>query len=83
MAKQNGVLKKVLRRVRRYWAALIASLILATVYVAMSLYIPILVGRAVDCIVDAGRVDFAAMKGELIGILICAAAAGIAQWVMN
>ncbi|MBP3304757.1 MAG: ABC transporter ATP-binding protein [Oscillospiraceae bacterium] len=83
MTKQNGVLKKVLRRIRKYWAALILSLILATVYVVMSLYIPILVGKAIDCIVDAGKVDFAAMKGELVGILICAAVAGISQWVMN
>ncbi len=84
MAKiQTSVLKKVLHRVRRYWAGIIASLLLAAVYVAMSLYIPILLGRAIDCIVDAGKVDFAAMRGELVGVLICALVAGISQWVMN
>ncbi len=80
---RDSVLKKVLRRVRRYWAAIIASLFLAAVYVAMSLYIPILVGRAIDCIIEAGKVDFSAMKAELFGVLICALVAGIAQWVMN
>ena len=63
MNNQIIVLKKVLHRIRRYWASLIASLILATIYVVMTLYIPILVGSAIDCIVDAGRVDFAAMAG--------------------
>jgi len=81
--KQNGALKKVLLRVRPYWAGLIASVILATVYVVMSLYIPILVGDAIDCIVDRGRVDFVSMKTYLVGVAVCAAAAGIAQWVMS
>jgi len=80
---QTIVLKKVLSRIRRYLPALIFSLILATVYVAMSLYIPILVGKAIDCIVDVGKVDFAAMERELLGILISAAIAGLSQWIMN
>ena len=80
----NGqTLGKVLRHIRRYWAELIASLLLAAVYVVMSLYIPILVGRAIDCIIEAGQVDLIAMKTQLLGVLICAAAAGISQWVMN
>ena len=62
---QFAILKKILRRLKRYVPALIGSLLLATVYVAMSLYIPILVGRAIDCIVSAGAVDFVAMAQEL------------------
>ena len=58
MANQMAILRKVLRRIRRYWVGLVVSLLLATLYVVMSLYIPILVGNAIDCIVDAGRVDF-------------------------
>ena len=76
-------LLKVLRRVRRYWPQLVLSLILAAAYVVMSLYIPILVGRAIDCIVDTGKVDFAGMKTELVGVLVCALTAGVCQWVMN
>ncbi len=78
-----SVLKKVLRRIKKYVPALALSLILALTYVAMSLYIPILVGQAIDCIIDKGSVDFAAMKQELLGILICAAVAGLSQWIMN
>ena len=80
---QKDVLKKVLGYVRRHWAGLILSLLLATVYVAMSLYIPILVGDAIDCIMDAGQVDFAQMAVYLRNVVLCALAAGIAQWVMN
>ena len=83
MANQLAVLKKVLRRVRRYWPGLLLSLALATVYVVMTLYIPILVGDAIDCIVDAGWVDFAGMGAYLRGVLLCAATAAAAQWAMS
>ena len=83
MNNQMTVLKKVLRRIRRYWGSLIVSLILATIYVVMTLYIPILVGNAIDCIVDAGRVDFTTMAGYLQGVVICAAVAALSQWLMS
>ena len=81
MAKKTDTraLGKVLRRVRRYWPGLIASLLLATVYVAMSLYIPILIGDAIDCVIDSGKVDFATMSGLLQKVVLCAFAAGISQ----
>lgn len=83
MNNQALVLKKVLHRIRRYWVSLIAALLLATVNVVMTLYIPILVGTAIDCIVDAGHVDFARMSVHLRNVLICAVVAGAAQWLMS
>lgn len=83
MNNQMSVLKKVLHRIRRYWPSLIAALLLATVNVVMSLYIPILVGTAIDCIVGLGKVDFDRMGYYLRGVLICAAVAAIAQWLMS
>lgn len=83
MANQMTTLKKVLYRIRRYWPALAATVILATVNVVMSLYIPILVGNAIDCIVDQGQVDFSAMGMYLGQVVLCAAVAALAQWVMN
>lgn len=83
MNNQMTVLKKVLCRIRRYWGSLILSLLLATLYVVMTLYIPILVGNAIDCIVDAGRVDFSAMAVHLRGVVICAGVAAAAQWLMS
>ena len=83
MNNQMTVLKKVLQRIRRYWGSLIASLVLATLYVVMTLYIPILVGNAIDCIIEAGRVDFAAMAVSLRGVIICACVAAVSQWLMS
>ncbi len=79
----TAVFKKVLGRIRRYMPALLLSLLLAAVYVVMSLYIPILVGQAIDCIVDKGCVDFSSMAPILVKVLICAGVAGLSQWVMN
>ncbi len=85
MAKQdqNAVFGKVLRRIRPYLPAMLGSLLLALLYVAMTLYIPILVGSAIDCIIEMGRVDFAMMAKYLRDVLICSAVAALAQWVMS
>ena len=80
---QISVLKKVLLRIRPYWYGMGASVLLALIHVAVTLYIPILVGDAIDCIVDAGRVDFDSMKTYLWGVLICALIAAGSQWVMS
>ena len=81
--EQMASLRKVLHRVRYFWPGLIASLILAAVYVFMSLYIPILFGDAIDCIVAAGHVDFASIEKIMYQVLICSLIAGCAQWVMT
>lgn len=80
---RGNILKKVLLRLRPYWAALIASIVLATVSVAMSLYIPILVGEAIDHIIGIGNVDFKAMGNKLLGVAICAGVSALAQWLMS
>ena len=83
MGNQMMILKKVLQRIRRYWLGVVCSLILATLYVGMTLYIPILVGRAIDCIISMGHVDFTRMGIYLREVLICAAMAAAAQWIMT
>ncbi len=83
MNNQLSVLKKVLLRIRRYWPGLVLSLLLATLYVVMTLYIPILVGNAIDCIVEAGCVDFARMGVHLRNVALCAVAAALSQWLMS
>ena len=80
---QNRTLSKVLLRIRPYWGLLCLSLVLALMYVAMSLYIPVLVGDAVDCIISAGNVDYQGVFRCLTAIIVCAGVAGIAQWGMN
>ena len=80
---QKITVNRVLARVKRFWPGLIASMLLAAVYVVISLYIPILVGNAIDCIVEAGNVDLTAMGIFLGKVAACALIAGGAQWVMT
>ena len=85
MAKetQTETLKKVLKRLKRYTPGILLSLLSAAISVVMSLYIPVLIGKAIDCIVEAGKVDFVPMKGCLTGVAVCALAAGLVQWGMR
>jgi len=80
---QRAVLKKVLVRIRPYSFGVVAALILATVNVVMSLYIPILVGEAIDCIVEKGKVDFASMGRYLWMVGTCTGVAALSKWVMG
>ncbi len=82
-SKNMTTLSKVLGRIKKYRVYLILSIFLAAVTVAGTLYVPILVGDAIDCIIGAGEVDFAAIMSILIRIGIIVAATGILQWVMN
>ena len=81
--EQTRTLKKVLCKIRPYWLSLCLTLALAVIYVAMSLYIPILVGNAVDCVISAGNVDFTGVFRCLAAIALCALIAGFSQWGMN
>ena len=84
MAKnQTVVMKKVLRRISPYGLQLVVSLLLATVQVAVTLYVPILVGNAIDCIIEAGRVDFETMGIYLGQVLLCTVAGAVSQWAMS
>ncbi len=77
------VLHKLLKRIARYRFLLVLSVILAAATVILQLYVPILFGDAIDNIVAAYRVDFAAMWGYLRAIIICAAVSGVTGWVMS
>lgn len=81
--QQKTTIGKVLRYIKKYWMYLGLSIFLAAVTVALTLYIPILTGRAVDLIVAKGLVDFEGilviLKRMAVVILLTAAA----QWVMN
>ncbi len=80
---QKQTIKRVLNYIKDYRIYLVISILLAVVTVALTLYIPVLVGNAIDCIVDKGKVDFNAIKPILIQIAIVAVSTAIAQWVMN
>ena len=80
---QSATLKKVLLRLRRYWGAMFASIVLATISVLVSLYIPILVGQAIDAVISKGNVNFAVVGQKLLGVAVCAGVSALAQWLMS
>lgn len=80
---QKSTLRKVLRYIRQYWGYLGASIILAAVTVALTLYLPILIGQAVDRIVGKGAVDFAGIFVILRKMAVIIGLTAVAQWMMN
>ena len=80
---KTNTLKRILRHIGKYRSLLFLSLLMSAVTVAGTLYIPILVGNAIDCIVSKGNVDFEKIAQILIKIGIVAAVTGLLQWIMN
>ncbi len=80
---QMDTLKKVLRYIARYRLLVAVSLLLAALSVALTLYVPIVVGDAIDFIVEAGHVDFAQILRCLVVIGVVVAITAVAQWAMN
>lgn len=81
--KQKDTILKVLRYIRKYQFQVILSLALAALTVALTLYIPILTGDAVDLIVDKGLVDMAGIFFIMKKIAIVMVITAVGQWVMN
>lgn len=79
----SSTLKKVLGRIARHRLNAVLSILLSAVYVGLSLYVPILAGRAIDNIIAPGSVDYAQIMLELTKIAVVAAIAALAQWLMN
>lgn len=79
----SGTLKKIFRYIKHYRGLLFLSIIFAAVTVVLTLYIPILVGRAIDFIVGKEDVNFDAVLKILLQIGIIASVTALLQWVMN
>lgn len=82
-SKQGTALKRVLRYIARYKWRVLLSLLLAGITVALTLYIPILIGNAVDLIVSYGLVNFTGLLvilGKMAVVVCCTA---LFQWLMN
>ena len=83
IVSQGAVMRRVLQYIGPHVSLVVLSLALCLISVALTLYVPILVGRAVDCIVGPNAVDFAALTPILMTIAVCIVIAAAAQWVMN
>jgi ATP-binding cassette subfamily B protein len=80
---QAATLKKVFHYMKKYIPLLILSLIFAAISVALTLYFPILTGRAIDLVIKKGRVDFDGMGVILKQAFVAALLTAAAQWLMN
>ena len=81
--KKKNTMRKLLRYLKKYWLLLILSLLFAALTVAMTLYLPILIGQAVDLIVAPGQVEFSAIARLLLKMGILIGATALSQWIMN
>ena len=82
-SEQSETLKKVLRYLKRYWFFLALSFGLAAITVASTLYIPLLTGDAVDCVIGKGQVDFTGIFAVLKRMVMVIGVTAVAQWGMN
>ena len=80
---QAATLKEVICRLGRYRIFLVFSILLATVSVALTLYIPKLTGHAVDYVIGKGEVNFLGVIQVMIQIGVCTLITALAQWLMN
>ena len=82
-ASRMATIRRVLRYLRRYWPLMALSLALAAVTVALTLYVPVLTGDAVDQIVGPGQVGFAAVGRIALTIGVLVGVTALAQWIMS
>ncbi len=80
---KKGTLKKVLKRIKRYRLFILFSLLCAVVSVALSLYLPILTGEAIDLLLGPGEVDFSGLWPILLQMGVLIGITALAQWIMN
>ena len=83
MKNNKEIIKKVLDYIGKYRIFLLLSIILAAISVALTLYIPILTGNAVDCILGPEQVDFAGILVILKKMAVIILLTAIVQWLMN
>ena len=81
--QRKATLNRVLHKIRPYSAFVVCSLLVAAVSVAAQLYIPILCGDAIDKMLGKGNVDPAGVLRIAVSILVVAAAAALAQWLLS
>ncbi len=83
MRTQKGTFSKLFKILGKQKIVFILSILLATLNVALTLYIPVLIGDAIDCIVDKGNVNFSKILDIIIKASFSIGLAAISQWFMS
>ena len=79
----KGTLKKILRYVKKQSGWMVLSLIMAALCVAGTLYLPVLAGKTIDCIIGPGNVDFQGIYGIAHIMIVVLLLNAVCQWIMN
>ena len=77
----GGTLRELFSYIRKYWLLLACTVLLSLATVVCTLYVPVLIGDGIDCIVGAGRVDFQTLQGILWQIALLVVGAALTQWL--
>ncbi len=79
----KSILKKVFKYIGRYKIVVVLSMICAAASALLTLYVPILVGQAIDYIIGPENVDFNAITAVALKIAVIVAVTAVLQWLMN
>ena len=79
----KGTFKKVMTYIGKYRLLMFLSIVMAALTVALTLYVPVLIGDVIDLIIGKGQVDFKGIAKLLKEIALIAAATAAVQWLMN
>lgn len=81
--KRQAPVRKILRRIKPYLPLLVLAMLCALVSVGLTLYIPVLIGEAIDNIIGKGAVLFDSILRILLYIAVAIAGVSVTQWLMN
>ncbi len=82
LLNQRQTIYKVMQHLKKYKLLMISTVLLAVLSVSLTLYVPILIGSAIDLIVY-GQVDFAGISIYVIRVILVSVIVAFAQWLMN
>lgn len=81
--KSTSTLRRLLPHLKKYWFLIGVSFLFAFLSVIGSLSIPIIVGKAIDLIIDKGNVDKSGVFYHLLAVIVICLVVGLLQWIMN
>ena len=85
MKKENRIVtvKRILGYVKDYKLQSFSVLLFSVLSVISSLYIPVLIGNAIDLIIGKGNVDFSKITHILLKVAVLVIIGAVSQWIMN
>lgn len=80
---KKHTVSKILRYTIPHIKYFILAIFSAVISVSLTLYIPVLVGNAIDYMIDVGRVDFGNILLQIVYIAVSIGLIAVFQWLMG